>query len=924
MIRSVLTTLSMALLLAVVPAVARAQVTPGQTAEEENVRRQEQAIVLRRTLKDAQSDQKAGDLGSAAKTYELAWGLVESIGDAGIEQERQETVAGFTQVYLTLAKKSYARQQYTEAKNQLTRVLKVDPKNPEGLKEMALVDKTLKELQGRMPSKETLAQLPEVEKQHIATGTLVQDGKLLYEMGKLDEAEAKLRQAAKQEPNNPAAFYYLKLIEEARYSREARKREYAAKAKLIEVENAWNPPPKYGNLTNLANPIARTNSIYTGEGRHDINEKLNHIVLQDVEFPDIGVPLSEAVKYLDKETRLRDPQRQGLNFMIAPWVDIQTQTQGALTIDPTTGQPSTAPPEPPFELRDVKIRIEPALRNVTLKEVLDAIVKVAEKPIKFSIEDYAIIFSRKLPEQQQLFTRTYKVNPNTFQQGLEGVSGFDFESAVNTVAGGNGTTGGTSGGGGYGGGGGGGGMGGGGMGGGMGGGGNSSGGAIIPRVYVSGGGMMGGMGGGMGGMGGGMGGMGGGMGGMMGGMGGGMGGMGGGMGGMGGGMGGGGGGLTGVTSMTQMSYVNMMARMYFTAAGVDLGGQNLFGQGGFGAGGGGGFGQAGAAGAGFQNAQGKALFFNDRTGILLVRATLQDLDIIDQAIQTLNRTPDQVTIEAKFVEIGQEDSKALGFNWFLGNMNMFGGNVGAQGGTAPSYSGNPSAANPYGTFPGTFGVPSQTPNSTTDQLLTGGLRQSQAGSTAIPAVGTITGIMTDPQFRVVINALEQRSGTDILSAPKVTTVSGRQAQIQIIELQNIVVYNSANALGGTGVGAVTGTTGTGTVTSDRNVKAGFESVDTQTILEQVAGLPITRWHYTNDPVTPHVGPMAQDFKAIFNLGHDDKSIAIVDEGGVALAAIQGLNQKLEQQIKARDAEIQDLKQSVAELKKLVQSLAEKK
>jgi phage shock protein A len=52
---------------------------------------------------------------------------------------------------------------------------------------------------------------------------------------------------------------------------------------------------------------------------------------------------------------------------------------------------------------------------------------------------------------------------------------------------------------------------------------------------------------------------------------------------------------------------------------------------------------------------------------------------------------------------------------------------------------------------------------------------------------------------------------------------------------------------------------------------------------------------------------------------DDKHIATVDEDGVALAAIQGLNEKLE----AKDAEIQDLKQSVAELKKMVQTLAEK-
>ncbi len=49
--------------------------------------------------------------------------------------------------------------------------------------------------------------------------------------------------------------------------------------------------------------------------------------------------------------------------------------------------------------------------------------------------------------------------------------------------------------------------------------------------------------------------------------------------------------------------------------------------------------------------------------------------------------------------------------------------------------------------------------------------------------------------------------------------------------------------------------------------------------------------------------MAQDFYAAFGLGADDKHIAVVDESGVALAAIQGLNQKLNE----KDAEIQDLK-----------------
>jgi len=283
----------------------------------------------------------------------------------------------------------------------------------------------------------------------------------------------------------------------------------------------------------------------------------------------------------------------------------------------------------------------------------------------------------------------------------------------------------------------------------------------------------------------------------------------GGMGGMGGGMGSGGS-PTGVAGSTPMSYVNDMVRSYFTAAGVDLGGANILqGGGGFSGAGGGGFGATAAG--GFQNAQGKALFFNDRTGILLVRATLQDLDIIEQAIQTLNYIPDQVTIEVKFVEIGQDDAKALGFDWYVGNINT--GNIGISGGTAPSYAGRASGANPYGVFPGNFGVPSVAASPTTDQLVTGGLRSSDIGGNAIPSLATVTGIMTDPQFRVVIRALEQRQGVDVLSAPKVTTVSGRQAQIQIIDLQTVVTFNQAGGINGgsttTGVGTGIGTGTTG-------------------------------------------------------------------------------------------------------------------
>jgi len=92
------------------------------------------------------------------------------------------------------------------------------------------------------------------------------------------------------------------------------------------------------------------------------------------------------------------------------------------------------------------------------------------------------------------------------------------------------------------------------------------------------------------------------------------------------------------------------------------------------------------------------------------------------------------------------------------------------------------------------------------------------------------------------------------------------------------------------------------------------------VLEKVVALPLSSWNYKADTTTRHVGPMAQDFYAAFNVGPDDKHIATVDADGVALAAIQGLNQKLNE----RDAKIEDLEKKLDALQAMVNQLAEKK
>jgi hypothetical protein len=100
-----------------------------------------------------------------------------------------------------------------------------------------------------------------------------------------------------------------------------------------------------------------------------------------------------------------------------------------------------------------------------------------------------------------------------------------------------------------------------------------------------------------------------------------------------------------------------------------------------------------------------------------------------------------------------------------------------------------------------------------------------------------------------------------------------------------------------------------TSSSDRNIKAGIEPIDTREVLRKLSEMPISKWSYKeNYPAIRHIGPMAQDFREAFGLGTDDKSISTVDGDGVALAAIQGLYQE----VKARDAKIDGLEKQSAD------------
>lgn len=183
--------------------------------------------------------------------------------------------------------------------------------------------------------------------------------------------------------------------------------------------------------------------------------------------------------------------------------------------------------------------------------------------------------------------------------------------------------------------------------------------------------------------------------------------------------------------------------------------------------------------------------YNPGSSKLIVKNTAANLDFIQSLVEgAMAEQPTQVEIEAKFVDISQNNLKELGFDWNLGAFAI--GDSGVYGGGGNAIAGDR-------TFP--FVNPNGT--TTGDTTLTGGLRTGSGtlpysalsvntlnslllqnlglGSNGGPAPGifSIAGVFTNPQFQVLIRALNQKKGIDLMAAPKVLTKSGMKATITL-------------------------------------------------------------------------------------------------------------------------------------------------
>src|SRR6266480_1378273 len=223
--------------------------------------------------------------------------------------------------------------------------------------------------------------------------------------------------------------------------------------------------------------------------------------------------------------------------------------------------------------------------------------------------------------------------------------------------------------------------------------------------------------------------------------------------------------------------------------------------------------------------EGASANFLPESSRLIVRNTQDNLDLVDALVEQANlAVPKQVEIESKFVEITQNNLKELGFDWLLGPFNIGPHKIFGSGGTAgtgvpvnsvnfPFNNPNP-VGGPGTTIPndGTGGGPITAGNRSGNIAISANaidalLFPTLGASSVAPGIFGLAGVFTDPQFQVVIRALNQKKGVDLLSAPKVTSKSGQRAVIEIVrEFRYPTTFTPPQVPSITG-----GTGGTGTV-----------------------------------------------------------------------------------------------------------------
>jgi type II secretory pathway component GspD/PulD (secretin) len=192
--------------------------------------------------------------------------------------------------------------------------------------------------------------------------------------------------------------------------------------------------------------------------------------------------------------------------------------------------------------------------------------------------------------------------------------------------------------------------------------------------------------------------------------------------------------------------------------------------------------------------EGTAAMYQPKMEKIFVRNTVENLTVIEEVLDAMDVAKtsadvEQVEIEAKFVEVAEGALEALGFEWTIGDTITGIGNgteiPAGQGLFDDGLRGTGGSALPF-SQPSALGAGTA--------AASGAWSTFNFEDTFSSSADTLTLSHTD--FSAVINALDQTTGTDVLSAPRIVTKSGEEAVIRVGEKHIFPEVYEPNASGG--------------------------------------------------------------------------------------------------------------------------------